>query len=128
MYNIGFQLSFAVCAALLLSGPLLERFRGPLQKGLAISFISQLAALPILSYSFYAFSIAGLVANLFYVPLYTYVLLPLAALAFVSEWAPPLFSIFATCFDGLVTLSEKTGKRSTAAGPRSLPGGRHTGD
>lgn len=111
VYNIGFQLSFAVCAALLLSGPLLERFRGPLQKGLAISFISQLAALPILSYSFYEFSIAGLVANLFYVPLYTYVLLPLAALAFVTEWvAPPLFSVFAACFDGLVRLSEKTGE------------------
>ncbi|GER66960.1 DNA internalization-related competence protein ComEC/Rec2 [Weizmannia acidilactici] len=111
LYNIGFQLSFAVCLALLLSGGILENMRGALKKGLAISFISQLAAVPVLCYSFYEFSAIGLLSNLVYIPLYTYILLPLAVLAFASEWlAPPLFSFFSSCFNWMVALSEKMGE------------------
>ncbi|WP_018661391.1 DNA internalization-related competence protein ComEC/Rec2 [Heyndrickxia acidiproducens] len=112
IYHVGFQLSFAVCCGLLLSSQtILKKISGTVGKGFAISLISQLSALPVLSYSFYELSLVGLFANLLYVPLYTYILLPLAAMAFAASLAAyPLFPLFAKPLLWAAGISEQLGQ------------------
>ncbi|MGN7183084.1 DNA internalization-related competence protein ComEC/Rec2 [Cytobacillus kochii] len=78
LYDVGFQLSFTVTYVLLLSSySLLKRRTSPIRSLFVISFICQLAATPILLYSFYEISIFSLVANILFVPIFSFVILPL---------------------------------------------------
>ncbi len=81
--NIGFQLSFMVCFSLVLSSVRLLKnpssFFLPLVK---VTIISQLSSFPLLIYHFYSFSLIGFLTNLFYVPLFSIIILPYAFLLF----------------------------------------------
>ena len=77
IYDVGFQLSFAVSFALILSAPiLLQRFTHPLASLFSLSFICQLAAIPLLLYYFYEFSLISVFANVLFVPLFSVIILP----------------------------------------------------
>lgn len=78
IYDIGFQLSFSVSFSLLLSAPkLLKANSSFLAQTAAASMISQLASMPVLLYSFYELSVISIFANLLFVPLFSFILLPL---------------------------------------------------
>jgi competence protein ComEC len=75
--DAGFQLTFAVSFAIILSSTnLLLRFQRLVPQMLVISTISQVFAMPILLYHFFEISFISIVANLLYIPLFSYVLLP----------------------------------------------------
>ncbi|MGX6442817.1 DNA internalization-related competence protein ComEC/Rec2 [Neobacillus sp. K501] len=77
IYDAGFQLSFAVSFAIILSSTkLLPHFQRAIAQMLVISIISQIAAMPILLYHFFEISFISIVANLLYIPLFSYVFLP----------------------------------------------------
>lgn len=77
LYDVGFQLSFSVSAAILLSSSLiLRRYRNSLLRMTATSMIAQLAAYPILLFHFYEVSFVSVAANLIFIPLYSFVFLP----------------------------------------------------
>ena len=76
LYHIGFQLSFAVTAVLLLSAGILTGIRSMLLRSAAASLICQLGALPILLGHFYEASLLGIALNILFIPLYSLILLP----------------------------------------------------
>lgn len=101
IYDIGFQLSFLVSFSLVISAPkLLTGFTSFLRQTVAASLISQIASLPIILYSFYEISIISVVANLLFVPLFSFILLPLLLVTFTA------FTVFGTLPVFYVTLLE----------------------
>jgi competence protein ComEC len=89
LYNIGFQLSFAVTFSLIMSARIFSRFNSKILQLILISLICQISALPILLYNFYEISVLGVLLNVVFVPLYT-LLLPLSILAILTHLAFPL--------------------------------------
>jgi competence protein ComEC len=86
IYNAGFQLSFAVALSLILSAPaILKKFTHPLAAILSVSFICQIAAIPILLWHFYEISIISIIANLIFVPLYSFIVLPVVLILFIFD-------------------------------------------
>ena len=92
LYHAGFQLSYVVTAFLLLSGKIFRRCRNGVTLGICGSFVSQLASLPILLHHFYEFSPLSILANLPFVPLYSFVILPLSVLVFFLLHVIPGFA------------------------------------
>ncbi|WP_083910807.1 DNA internalization-related competence protein ComEC/Rec2 [Salsuginibacillus kocurii] len=77
LYHIGFQLSFTITIALIITSPVVFRKTGGyFQRLILVSFIAQLAATPFLIYHFYQFSLLSLLLNLIFVPLISVVILP----------------------------------------------------
>ncbi|ALV20902.1 DNA internalization-related competence protein ComEC/Rec2 [Carnobacterium antarcticum] len=83
IYSVGFQLSYLLSLVLLLlSSSFLNRSRPALITSLMISFLMVLVSIPILSFHFFEFSWIGVLTNLIFVPVFTWVLLPLFILLF----------------------------------------------
>ncbi|NWO13756.1 MULTISPECIES: DNA internalization-related competence protein ComEC/Rec2 [Virgibacillus] len=77
MYQVGFQLSFAVTFALLLSKQILLQSKSRFAQVLYISFIAQIAILPIQFYYFSLFQPASVFVNLLMVPYYSAFVIPI---------------------------------------------------
>lgn len=91
VYNIGFQLSFGVTLAMMLSLKIVQAYSQKILQLLIISVVCQLAALLILLYHFYEVSILGVFLNILYVPLYSILFLPFSIVAlFMYLFFPPL--------------------------------------
>ncbi len=76
-YHIGFQLSFLVSYALIISSSLLlKRLTTPFSQLLGVSLIAQLISLPLVLYHFYEISPLSLPLNILYVPVISAVILP----------------------------------------------------
>ncbi|XJZ26290.1 DNA internalization-related competence protein ComEC/Rec2 [Bacillota bacterium Lsc_1132] len=105
LYDPGFQLSFSVSAAIILSAKLiLKRYRTAFSRMISTSIIAQTAAFPILLFHFYELSFISIAANLLFIPLYSFVFLPgvylLAGMAFALGSVPNwILSLFAALLD-----------------------------
>ncbi len=89
LFNIGFQLSFAVSLALLLSVKIISSFSSRLHQLTAVSVIAQASSLPIILQSFYQVSAVSVLVNLLFVPFYSAVVLPLCLGSFLLKAAVP---------------------------------------
>jgi len=77
LFDVGFQLSFSVSFAIILSAPyILKGYQDNGIRMLITSVTAQLAALPLLLYHFFEVSMIGILANLLYIPLFSFVYLP----------------------------------------------------
>ena len=89
IFQVGFQLSFLATAALIYSSPLLARMKTWWSQSLMMTFVCQLLVYPLLLYYFFEFSLSSFIANMFLVPLFSFVILPinigLFIVAFLSE-------------------------------------------
>jgi len=92
LWDVGFQLSFAVTFVLLVHFPALAA-RSMIGRLFETALAAQLAALPILLYHFYEFSIWSVGLNVLFVPLYSFVILPLAFVVAALPF-PPLVWLF----------------------------------
>lgn len=103
LFDIGFQLSFSVTFSLLLSTKgLLKTSKFLLIKA---SFISQLSSLPIVLYHFYEFSLLSLLANLFYIPVFSIIINPVfITLFFLLFIFGELVSLMIAPVDFVITL------------------------
>ncbi|MCP3741323.1 DNA internalization-related competence protein ComEC/Rec2 [Rossellomorea sp. BNER] len=88
LFNIGFQLSYIVSFSLMVSSSLLNIPYRILQL-LCVTLISQIVSIPIILYHFFEFSIISLIVNLFYVPLFTFIILPLLLVSFLLQLTFP---------------------------------------
>ncbi|KDE47496.1 DNA internalization-related competence protein ComEC/Rec2 [Geobacillus sp. CAMR5420] len=88
VWDVGFQLSFLVTFALLAHVSVLASARSMLQNLLQTALAAQLAALPILLYHFYEISVWSIGLNVFFVPWYSFVILPIAFLSAVFSFSP----------------------------------------
>jgi competence protein ComEC len=96
--NIGFQLTYIVTISLLLSIKIVTKSHSYIEQMVVTSYISQASALPILLYYFFEIPLVSIVANLIFIPLYSFLFLPglilLFLFQFISSDLFQLLSIF----------------------------------
>lgn len=86
LFDVGFQLSFSVSAAIILTAKhILGRYQNHGMKMLVTSITAQLAALPLLLYYYFEMSLIGIFANLLYIPLFSFIYLPGLYLLFMVQ-------------------------------------------
>lgn len=113
LFNIGFQLSFVVCFSIILAAKsILPRYKHFFTRTMMISFISQVAAIPILSFHFFEFSILSIISNVVYVPYYTIIVLPLLFITYLSTFIfnTSIFTVLECVARWVVLSSEKLGQ------------------
>ncbi|MBC1568937.1 DNA internalization-related competence protein ComEC/Rec2 [Listeria sp. FSL L7-1425] len=97
IYEVGFQLSYAVSFGIILSSrQILTRQQNTFTKSLAISFVSTIMSSVVMMYHFYSFSWVGIFFNLLYVPIFTIIILPGCISVF----------LLSMCSQALVTIPE----------------------
>lgn len=102
VYQTGFQLSYLAAFSLIYSSSLLRLSGNPLVQSFLITAICQLMVYPLLIYQFYEISLSSFLANLVFVPLFSFVILPinlfLLPLTFLS---PIICNIFFRIYEPL---------------------------
>jgi competence protein ComEC len=94
LYDVGFQLTFVITAALLAGVPRVSRLlpirKEKIRQAAAVTIVSQLVSFPITVYYFNAFSLLSWLANALFVPVFGAVLFPaaLVSLAAGLVWLP----------------------------------------
>ncbi|MGN9864577.1 DNA internalization-related competence protein ComEC/Rec2 [Bacillus swezeyi] len=78
LFQAGFQLSFAASFVFILSKEILAKQRNRIGQLLLASFLAQLGSLPILLFHFQEFSFLSVLMNLFFVPFYVCIVMPLS--------------------------------------------------
>jgi competence protein ComEC len=95
VFQAGFQLSFTVTLALILSSQtILQRYSHPIIQLTVASSISQISSLPLVLYHFYQFSLLSIPLNLIYIPVLTFIILPLCFLLFFIQFLTPTLNTF----------------------------------
>jgi competence protein ComEC len=104
IYDTGFQLSFAVSFSLIISAPvILKSFPSFLKQTAAASFIAQLSSLPVILSTFYEVSVISIFANLLFVPLFSFVLLPVLLISYmVLSFVGTLPAFYSNFLENLV--------------------------
>lgn len=92
LWDVGFQLSFIVSFALVLSSPMIMSHHSAVFRLFFTTAIAQLSALPFLLYYFFEVSLWSLPLNVIFVPLYSFMILPLSVASLVAYYVHPLFS------------------------------------
>lgn len=91
IYSLGFILSFTVSFFLILFKVLINKYQNYFSKTLVISLIAFLSSTPIIINSFFKINLLSPIINLYFVPLVTFIIYPLALLTFIFK---PLDNIF----------------------------------
>lgn len=109
IYEPGFQLTFSVSLALILSANgIIGRYNSYLVKLTVVSMIAQLASVPIILTFFYEISLISVMANLLFVPLFSLVILPLVLVYYLSSvFFPPLSELFLPPIEFFVTFANQ---------------------
>ncbi len=94
IFDVGFLYSFSISFSLIFFSNLLNKPKHYLTKLLTTSLISFLVSIPISLYNFYQINILSIIYNLFYVPLITIIVFPLALLTFIFKPLDSLYIIF----------------------------------
>lgn len=99
VYHIGFQLSFIVTFAILLSKQWIYETKSPFWQVLQISFVSQMVIIPIQLAYFSIFQPLSIIVNLIIVPYFTVFIIPLMYLLLLISFLPKfILSIFDSVF------------------------------
>nr|WP_255387543.1 DNA internalization-related competence protein ComEC/Rec2 [Listeria sp. ILCC792] len=93
VFEVGFQLTYSVAFAIILSRKIVNRIANMWLSGLTISIISTLASSIVMMFHFYEFSVIGILLNIFYVPLFSVIIVPLVFLCFFMSLQPLFFVI-----------------------------------
>lgn len=89
LLQVGFQLSYAAAMALVFSSKILTRPYSVIQKSFLITFLCQIGVYPILLYHFYEVSISSFIMNLLFVPLFSFIILPINVLLLILSATVP---------------------------------------
>lgn len=93
LYDVGFQYSFLISYALIISENFLGNGNNYFINLLRTSCISFLISIPITVYHFYQVNILGIFYNLFYVPLVTFIIFPLSLIILICPFLSFLYDI-----------------------------------
>ena len=77
IFQIGFQLSYLAAFSLIYSSVFLKNSTSYVMQSFVITALCQLIVYPILLYQFYEISISSFLANLVFVPLFSFIILPI---------------------------------------------------
>lgn len=87
IYNIGFQLSFIITFYIIWGIPLIFKRLpmefGLLKKSISLIIITQAASFPLIFYYFNQYSLLSIIANLLFVPVFSFIILPLSIVTLI---------------------------------------------
>nr|WP_186321414.1 DNA internalization-related competence protein ComEC/Rec2 [Bacillus sp. FJAT-22090] len=86
IYQIGFQLSYLAAFSLIYSSVILKNNQSYIFQSFIITAVCQLIVYPILIYQFYEISISSFLANLVFVPLFSFIILPINLLFLIITY------------------------------------------
>lgn len=100
--QVGFQLSYLATLSLIYSGRILTRYQNWWVQSFLMTFVCQLLVYPLLLFHFFEISMSSFLANIIFVPLFSFVILPinivLLLMSFVSiPFASLLFTLYEPC-------------------------------
>ncbi|HWK24386.1 MAG TPA: DNA internalization-related competence protein ComEC/Rec2 [Ureibacillus sp.] len=105
IYQIGFQLSYLATVSLIFSGSIINRYSSWIIQSFLITFVSQLLVYPLLLYNFYELSLSSLLVNIFFVPLFSFIILPINILLLVISYCSiGVTNLFFTLYEPLRNL------------------------
>jgi competence protein ComEC len=108
IYDIGFQLTYIVTISLLLSLPIVSRYPSFIGKMTSISYISQASALPFLLYYFFDIPLLSIMANILFIPLYSYLFLPGLIILFLLQFvSTDIFQMLSIVLSYSIDLSNR---------------------
>ncbi|KZZ85996.1 DNA internalization-related competence protein ComEC/Rec2 [Bacillus sp. SJS] len=83
LFLAGFQLTFIISFCILLSAAIFNTFSGRIHvQNLFLTFLSMISTMPLILSSFWEMSLLSLIVNFFYVPYYSFILMPLSLISF----------------------------------------------
>lgn len=104
VFQIGFQLSYLATAALIYSSRVLQSSNHVLLQSFYMTFVCQLLVYPLLIYHFFELSLSSFVANLVFVPLFSFVILPINLIMLVlTGISLPLSNLIFAVYEPLRT-------------------------
>ena len=77
IFQVGFQLSYLATASLIYSGVIFKQANSWFMQSFLLTFVCQLLVYPLLLHHFYEISISSFLANIVFVPLFSFVILPI---------------------------------------------------
>ena len=92
VYQVGFQLSYLATVSLIYSGPILAKARTWWMQGFLMTFVCQLLTYPVLLLHFYELSLSSFLANVIFVPLFSFVILPINIVLLLISFIPGPFA------------------------------------
>jgi competence protein ComEC len=89
LFQTGFQLSFIVTLALILSRNILSNYSSFFQQLLVVTLIAQMVSFPVILLNFFEISLISIPANMIFVPVYNFLILPGSVISlFLAEFGP----------------------------------------
>ena len=88
IFQVGFQLSYLATYSLVYSSRILARFDNFWVQSFFITFVCQILVYPLLLHHFFEISLSSFIANIFFVPLFSFVILPINLALFVCSFIP----------------------------------------
>lgn len=92
VYHVGFQFSFLVTFALILSRPWLQKVQSPFWQLLIISYVSQMVILPLQFHYFHTFQPLSIFVNFLLVPYFSLFVIPLMFILIPLTFITPNFA------------------------------------
>lgn len=93
LYDIAFLYSFSISFSLIVLGNYINQYKNYLIKLIITSFISFIVSLPITLHSFNQINLFSIFYNLFYVPLISVIIFPLALITFLFPSLERIFNL-----------------------------------
>jgi len=102
LLQVGFQLSYGAAAALIYSSRILNQSHSPIRQSFLITSLCQIGVFPILLTHFYEVSISSFVMNLLFVPLFSFIILPInLVFLFLTSLVPSVAIFFFSFYEPL---------------------------
>lgn len=93
LYHVGFQLSFLISFALIVSSQMIStHFTHSISRLIAYSIVADLISIPLIMYYFHHIPSISVIVNVLFVPLFSTVILPLSFISFFTQFIFPPFA------------------------------------
>ncbi|WP_274307526.1 DNA internalization-related competence protein ComEC/Rec2 [Solibacillus daqui] len=88
IYQVGFQLSYLATYSLVYSSRILARYENFWVQSFFITFVCQILVYPLLLHHFFEISLSSFIANIFFVPLFSFIILPVNLALLTCSFIP----------------------------------------
>ena len=102
IFQVGFQLSYLATASLIYSGVIFKQSKSWFMQSFLLTFVCQLLVYPLLLHHFYEISISSFLVNIAFVPLFSFVILPINIVLLVATFIlMPIAKLFFLIYEPL---------------------------
>lgn len=104
IFQVGFQLSYLATYSLVYSSRILTRYENFWIQSFFLTFVCQILVYPLLLHHFFEISLSSFIANIIFVPLFSFVILPINLLLLALSFLPiPIDQLLFAIYEPLRT-------------------------